>query len=241
MAREKASGVYCIENIINGMKYIGKGTDVIKRMLDKHQNCRYLVRAIEKYGEENFKRYIIEYCDVEKISEMEIFYIKEWETKIPNGYNLTDGGEGSHGWHATDETRKNMSENRKGRHHSQETKDKMSISRKKVIMTEERKANISKGKKGKKRSLEAIKASSDARRGIKTGKTSKYNGVCKDTHYYKSKETVYWKVCLRENGKAVNFGSYKTEEEAAKAYDKYIIEHKLLNPLNFPEDYLDMT
>lgn len=38
------------------------------------------------------------------MDEKEKFYIKEYNTKAPNGYNLTDGGEGSLGYHPSKET-----------------------------------------------------------------------------------------------------------------------------------------
>ena len=48
--------------------------------------------AIRKYGVENFIVELIEYCDVTKANEREIYYIKELNSVFPNGYNLTNGG-----------------------------------------------------------------------------------------------------------------------------------------------------
>jgi hypothetical protein len=39
-----------------------------------------------------FKREIIEYCDVYELNDKEKLYIKQYNTKFPHGYNLTDGG-----------------------------------------------------------------------------------------------------------------------------------------------------
>lgn len=51
----------------------------------------------------------------------------------------------------------------------------------------------------------------------------------KKTNTYRSRLTV--------NTKSVHLGYYSTAIDAAKAYDKYIIDHQLSRPLNFPEDY----
>ena len=46
-----------------------------------------------------------------------------------------------------------------------------------------------------------------------------------------------WHVVIRINGVYVRVGkSYKTELEAAHAYDKYVIENNLDRPLNFPDN-----
>ena len=55
------AGIYCIENLFNGKKYIGQGTNVEKRMWQYHRECDIVYAAIKKYGKENFKRYVIEY------------------------------------------------------------------------------------------------------------------------------------------------------------------------------------
>jgi group I intron endonuclease len=124
------TGIYCIENLVNGKRYIGKGKNIISRMNHPHKSSTYLFNAINKYGNENFHRYIIEYCEPEMLAEREQYYIREWKTKAPNGYNLTDGGEGC--LNPSEETRRKMSESRSGENHplfgktrSEETRRKM--------------------------------------------------------------------------------------------------------------------
>lgn len=94
LTKENKSGIYCIKNKIDGKMYVGKGKDVLKRMKQKHVGSRYLSNAIEKYGVENFEFSILENCDIDKLNDREKFYIKELETIAPNGYNLTEGGDG---------------------------------------------------------------------------------------------------------------------------------------------------
>lgn len=83
--------VYKIENLINGKIYIGQ---------DKHDDSEYygsglnILRAIKKYGKENFKKTIIENCDSqESLNEREIYWISHYR-KIAKVYNIRKGGEG---------------------------------------------------------------------------------------------------------------------------------------------------
>ncbi len=105
MAREIICGIYCIENIIDGKKYIGQSKNIYNRWYqhklelnhNKHGN-RYLQNAWNKYGENNFKFYIIEKCSEDELNEKEIYYINCFDSHAHfgkrNGYNLTTGGEG---------------------------------------------------------------------------------------------------------------------------------------------------
>jgi group I intron endonuclease len=154
-----------------------------------HKTCKYLYRAINKYGKENFKKYIVEYCDVEHLSERERYYIKEWKTKAPNGYNLTDGGEGTSGYKFTDEQKNTLSKAKMGTKQSDEQKEKeskahlgipkseeskrkLSLSRKGIVFSEEWKENLGKSKigntnmLGKHHSEKSKKQMSDKRMGI---------------------------------------------------------------------------
>jgi len=250
-------GIYCIECLVNHNEYIGEGISIEGRWrahrsyLNRniHHN-QYLQRAWNKYGEENFKFYIVEKCDKEELNEREIYYIKEWGTKAPNGYNMTDGGDGIYGFHHSEETKIRISENSPhlsgkdhpmyGTHASEESRNKMSVGQKKRYLEkgsplsgrtlpEEHKKNI-------KENHADTNGEKSANFGRKfDGATSQYHGV----RLFKDRKYEYrrWRTELRNNGKLIYLGSYKEEIDAAKAYDKYIIENNLPNPLNFPEDY----
>ena len=56
-------------------------------------SCSYLNSAFNKYGVENFKCELVVTCDIIDLDYYEIKYISELETKYPNGYNLTNGGQ----------------------------------------------------------------------------------------------------------------------------------------------------
>lgn len=113
---KRISGIYKIENKINGKVYIGQSVDVYRR-LKKHiwdieNNNSALHRAFKKYGIDNFTYELIEECDIDRLDEREIFYIQKYNsyvgTKNSNGYNLNVGGGVNRGWNPTDENRNNF-------------------------------------------------------------------------------------------------------------------------------------
>jgi len=61
--------------------------------------------------------------------------------------------------------------------------------------------------------------------------TSGYRGVSKG--YIKKDGTQMWKSRIKRFGKEVSLGTYDCKIEAAKAYDKYVVENELEQPLNF--------
>lgn len=87
--------VYKITNLINGKSYIGiTQRDPQIRFNEHFSNKKELLyKAKEKYGKENFQLEIIEdNIPKEKIDEKERYYIKLYNTLVPNGYNLSIGG-----------------------------------------------------------------------------------------------------------------------------------------------------
>ena len=110
------SGIYCIENITTNKKYIGQAKDIRDRWR-KHKNTLrrgvhdndYLQKAWSKYGEKDFKFYVLEYCQINKLDEQEIYYIDYYNTMDRDfGYNLRSGGQ--EGVYYSEETRKKLSE-----------------------------------------------------------------------------------------------------------------------------------
>jgi len=68
-------------------------------------------RAIRKYGPESFTHEILERMTTEAgAKRAEQLWIRELGTRAPNGYNLTDGGEGCVGYRHSAQTRALMSD-----------------------------------------------------------------------------------------------------------------------------------
>lgn len=72
--------------------------------------------AIKKYGADNFSvRTLVVADDWQYLCDLERRAIVAFRTKTPNGYNLTDGGEGAVGVPLSDATRRKMSASQKTR------------------------------------------------------------------------------------------------------------------------------
>lgn len=77
-------------------------------------SCFY--NAIKKYGWDSFEHEILENnLTYEKACDKEKYYICFYNTKAPNGYNLTIGGEGTCGYESGENFRKRRSELTSGR------------------------------------------------------------------------------------------------------------------------------
>lgn len=111
--------IYLVTNLVNNKKYIGqtkKGR--LKRRWFEHSKVdlndnRVFHNAIKKYGIENFKIEIIETnISEELIDEREKYYIEYFNTFYLNnqGYNMTLGGQGVHGYTFSEETKQLISE-----------------------------------------------------------------------------------------------------------------------------------
>jgi group I intron endonuclease len=99
------TGIYKIENKINGKVYIGQARDILLRWQEHRDNYLYkrynycLYMAFEKYGIENFEFSVIELCSEEELNDKEKHWIQHFHSylgdKNCNGYNMTTGGEGN--------------------------------------------------------------------------------------------------------------------------------------------------
>ena len=94
------TGIYIIQNKINGHSYIGMSKDIPlrwKHHINESQNPnskeyeKTLYRAFRKYGINNFSFGILEYCKEEELREKEIYWINYYNS-YKNGYNETSGG-----------------------------------------------------------------------------------------------------------------------------------------------------
>ena len=133
--------IYLITNTLNGKNYVGKTKQKLEKRITQHKYDSRKGRlglgaAIRKYGWENFSVEVLETCPVEMLNEREKFFIAKLNTQVPNGYNLTDGGDTA--LNISEETRARMSAAKKGK----------PSNRKGLPLTEEHKAKIAASKKG---------------------------------------------------------------------------------------------
>ena len=94
--------IYRILNKLTKKCYIGetKCKDVIwrwnqhKQKIEINKGCPALRDAVKKYGIDNFEFSVLIICFDDERFKYEIEYIKKYNSVVPNGYNITNGGEG---------------------------------------------------------------------------------------------------------------------------------------------------
>ena len=98
---EDKPGIYKITNLDNGKAYIGKSTNIKKRLADHFKSSigissiadQAVHHEILRTGFWNWTLEPIIYCDKDKLNEMEKYYINFFDT-VNNGYNKNNGGGG---------------------------------------------------------------------------------------------------------------------------------------------------
>ncbi len=111
--------IYKITNTKTNKCYIGQSIqpDINKRwrthinLAKLNKGCPVLKEAIKKYGINNFVFQIIIICFDEDRLKYEKEYIKKYNSLVPNGYNILEGGQerGFEGLHHTVETKEKIS------------------------------------------------------------------------------------------------------------------------------------
>jgi group I intron endonuclease len=138
----------------------------MKRALTKGIPLTYLWKAINHYGvdcwdkEELFSGIANAMDD---IAREERRFIESERTMVPNGYNLTEGGEGRVGAVASTETREKLRRFRLGMKASDETKKKMSDVRKGRAFSIEHRKSLSEAQTGEKNHQFGKKLSAETR------------------------------------------------------------------------------
>lgn len=155
--------VYAIINKINDKKYIGITSNFKERKRVhmwgmktlKHRNIKIL-NAVKKYGIENFSIEVLEEVYGDRMDALirENYYINYFDS-FNNGYNQSEGFDGSVLSSPSEETREkhrmNMMGNKHflGKKHTEETKNKIRDIHKGKIVSKETKDKLSKARKGK--------------------------------------------------------------------------------------------
>lgn len=169
--------IYLTTNLINNKKYIGQHIGDIN---DSYLGSGiHFLRAVKKYGKENFKKEILEICkSQEDLDEAEQRWIKKYNAvKSKDFYNIAEGGRGGNPClgltqEAEQKRREKISAAMKGdknpfygkgfhkkehplwgKHHSEESKEKMRQAKLGKKLSEEHKQKISQNNKEKKEIL----------------------------------------------------------------------------------------
>jgi len=161
--------IYKATNKINNKCYIGQTTKDLEYRIKNHikestgNRCGWLFhKALKKYGSENFKWTILEYCySSEELNNKEIWYIKHFKSFGEKGYNLTDGGKAPNGHILSSESKDKIRKANLGKKQTEETKNKRSKSLKGRVpwnkgkpSTNEHRKHVSEGMIGRKFSEE---------------------------------------------------------------------------------------
>lgn len=90
--------IYIIKNKVNNKVYVGQAINPHRRFIQHLCNGNRLLDnypihlAINKYGKDNFYCEILE-SNIENYDEREAYWIKYYNSLVPNGYNILPGGE----------------------------------------------------------------------------------------------------------------------------------------------------
>ena len=170
--------IYKATNIITNKSYIGKTETSFNIRIESHKSKSLMLKntncifhnSIHKHGFDNIKWEILEddIQDETILNERETFNILKYDTFMPNGYNMTLGGEGISGFKHAIEFKNKMHKRMSGKNnsmygklHSKETKilcgkknigkkiseltrKRLSESGKKKIFSEKHKENLTK-------------------------------------------------------------------------------------------------
>lgn len=89
-------GIYKFTNKINNKSYIGQSVCIEKRY---QQHIRSISKsklpfhmALAKYGIDNFDFEVLVECSKDELNDKEKYYIQQYNSLVPNGYNLQQGG-----------------------------------------------------------------------------------------------------------------------------------------------------
>lgn len=211
--------IYRILNKITKKCYIGetKCLDVTRRWnqhkktIENNKGCCPALRdAVIKYGIENFVFTVLVICFDDDRFKYEIEYINKYNSIFPNGYNITNGGEGGGGF--------------QGKKHTEEVKNKIKTTLKqKYIDNPELKKQLSERNK-------IVMSNHEIREKIKNGisNSEKYQKAIRAPRVTRAPTTNDVKIKISEGLK-----KYHNENKPIKIQpikiQQYDIHNNLLN------------
>lgn len=99
--------IYLVWCRVNGKRYVGQTVQPLEKRFNAHASCKknmLISKAIRKYGKEKFRYGVIKVCSSKaEMDYWEKYFIVALKSKVPYGYNMTDGGEGTLGIERTPE------------------------------------------------------------------------------------------------------------------------------------------
>lgn len=172
-----AFGIYCIQNKVNGKRYIGSTAAMGFRRrwnvhrqalrMNKHHSPR-LQSSWNKYGAESFDWMILQLCSPEECLREEQKWIDKFDSaNSEHGYNINSKADSSLGTKRSEETKARIGAMKIGFKHSVETKDRMSKVKRGKVFSEEHKQRISDALRGRRQTQQHSVASATSRRGLK--------------------------------------------------------------------------
>lgn len=158
---DKIGGIYAITNTVTGDFYIGSACNLYKRfgehrrsLIGNYHRNAHLQNAWNKYGADHFTFEVVLYCD----KSMTLFYEQALLDGLKPTYNIAkDVSAPMLGLKASEETKQRMSQVRMGENNqnfgkhfllSDETKRKMSEAKKGCSFTDEHKQRLSEAQLG---------------------------------------------------------------------------------------------
>lgn len=216
--------IYKITNLLNGKIYVGKTVQPLNKRFAKHKISRpgyvsHITRAINKYGEDNFTIESIHNAkEGEDLFELEKYYIKLLGSRSPNGYNMTDGGEGNNGGVFPESAKKILRDKNLGKKLSKETKKKIGDSGRGKKRSEEFKIRLSESRKGVPRPPSVSKRTSEFMKGHKywVGKKHSEESKKKMSLAKLGKKMKPFSAETRARMSAARTGARHSEETKAK-------------------------
>ena len=256
--------IYKITNKLNNKCYIGKTKRPLRERVADHfrpSNKLYFGTVVQKYGKENFIAEMIDDTaqNEEELKKLEEKYIIQFNSLTPNGYNMCIENEGGL-FHTFEAQKKQQSKLKRGKnslyyigiqHHKDNrfrasvTFNRIKYSKTFYNLIEAAEAydkaicylfglegtSLNFPEKIEQYKKEDLKKFYDWF-SIKKIKTSKFWGI----GYDKQEDCITkWRAMIKVNGQTFSLGHFKTDIEAAEAYDRATLYFKVKRNFNFPE------
>jgi len=200
-------GIYFIKNTKNNKIYVGQSINIFKEWFSAHRPALRYNRHHNPHLQRAWNKYgegCFEHGLVEECPKNKLDIFEKQYIRELNAHQSLGGYNIAWGGSGVMKNRK----------HTEITISKMKLSKSKISDLSKNRMSLSK--------IGTKKATS----------SSKYYGVSK--RVANKNLNIYWRAGMFYKKKFVNIGNFKDEIDAAKAYDKYVLDNALNYPINFP-------